>query len=179
VAAALSVAGDAHGSGFVFRGFLPARGAQRQAAVAQLAQEPMTQVLFEAPHRMEALRRELAEQLPDRTVTVCKELTKQFESIHTLSAATLIDQLGTEDAHPDREAQPAHERGEFVLVVHAATPRGALDSAAGELDASTQRTLSVLLQELPVKQAVALTAQLTGASRNTLYEAALRLRNAT
>ena len=179
VAAALSVAGDANGSGFVFRGFLPARGAQRQAAVAQLAQEPMTQVLFEAPHRMEALRRELAEQLPDRTVTVCKELTKQFESIHTLSAATLIDQLSTEDAHPDREAQPAHERGEFVLVVHAATPRGALDSAAGELDASTQRTLSVLLQELPVKQAVALTAQLTGASRNTLYEAALRLRNAT
>ena len=176
VAAALSVAGDTQGSGFVFRGFLPSRGAQRQAALTQLAQEPMTQVLFEAPHRMDALRRELAEHAPDRTITICKELTKQFESIHTVSAATLGPAQPTAQPPTSPATAGSGERGEFVLVVHAAPPEAA-HGAAPEGEASGHRVLSVLMQELPLKQAVALAAQLTGGSRNALYEAALRLRN--
>lgn len=177
VAAALSVAGDTHGSGFVFRGFLPSRGTQRQEAVAQMAQEPMTQVLFEAPHRIEALKNELAAHLPDRAVTVCKELTKQFEAIHTCRAAELGVPPGAGlSGTSDSAASNAAQRGEYVLVVHAASAGEAGQGVASGLDAHSLRALEVLMQAVPLKQAVALAAQLTGASRNALYEAALRLR---
>ncbi len=108
--AALSVAGDARSSGFEFIGFLPARGAERAAALRHLSQGTAAQLLFEAPHRIEALARELAALAPQRTVTLCRELTKQFETVATMAAAQLPAWL-TADAN--------RQRGEFVLVLHA------------------------------------------------------------
>jgi 16S rRNA (cytidine1402-2'-O)-methyltransferase len=161
--AALSVAGDTLSTGFAFVGFLPARGTERQQALNALAALPDTQVLFEAPHRIEALVADLAAACPSRPVTVCRELTKQFETVLTRPAGQLPAWLA-EDSN--------HSRGEFVLVVHA--------QAAAEGTGPTQAdiTLQVLLAELPLKQAVALTASLTGAPRNALYERALALKNA-
>src|SRR5688572_27319058 len=83
--AAVSAAGDAAAQGFTFRGFLPARGGERRAALAALPSAE-TVVLFEAPHRIAALASALADAMPRRSVTVCRELTKQFESIDTLAA---------------------------------------------------------------------------------------------
>jgi 16S rRNA (cytidine1402-2'-O)-methyltransferase len=165
--AALSVAGDARGGGvggFAFVGFLPARGAERTAALRTLAQEPRTQVLFEAPHRIEALARELAALAPQRSLTLCRELTKQFETVHTLSAADLPAWLAV-------DAQRL--RGEFVLVLHAPEPA---DAPADALPAAATDTLAVLLRELPLKQAVSLAAELSHAPRNALYQAALRMK---
>lgn len=161
--AALSAAGDARGAGFSFTGFLPARGAERREAVRHAARAPGTQVLFEAPHRVHELALALAAEAPARTLTLCRELTKQFETVCTMTAAQLPPWL---DADPNRL------RGEFVIVLHALAPPapGGPEDALG---AEARRTLQVLLRELPLKQAVALATELSGAPRNALYEAAL------
>ena len=161
--AALSVAGDARSSGFAFVGFLPARGAERAAALRALAQAAVAQVLFEAPHRIEALAGELAALLPQRVLTLCRELTKQFETVHTLAAAELPAWLA---------ADANRHRGEFVLVLHAPEPAAA-DTG---LPAAAMDMLAVLLRELPLKQAVSLAAELSAAPRNALYQAALRMK---
>jgi len=160
--AALSVAGDVVGAGFVFTGFLPTRGAERAQALKRLAARDDTQVLFEAPHRIESLLQGLAEVCPERRVTLCRELTKQFETVVTLPASELPAWLAG-DAN--------RVRGEFVLVVHALRP-----SASDDALAAHDATLRTLLGELPLKQAVALAAELTGAPRNALYARALALK---
>jgi 16S rRNA (cytidine1402-2'-O)-methyltransferase len=162
--AALSVAGDASGSGFAFGGFLPAQGAQRQQALASVLAQPGTQVLFEAPHRIAALLQALADAAPARRVTLARELTKQFEDVVTLPAAQAPAWLAA-DAH--------RHRGEFVLVLHAVPAPAAQDDA---LPAAAQHALQVLLRDLPLKQAVALAAQISGAPRNALYAQALAWR---
>ncbi len=160
--AALSVAGDVIGQGFVFIGFLAARGAERQQGLQALMARPETQVLFEAPHRIDSLLQGLADHGPARLVTVCRELTKQFETVLTRPAGELPGWLAED---------PNHSRGEFVLVVHAA-PARAEDNGEAQHDT----TLRTLMAELPLKQAVALTASLSGGSRNLLYARALQLK---
>lgn len=159
---ALSVAGDTVGAGFRFVGFLPARGGERRDALAACLGERSTQVLFEAPHRIEALAAALAEGAPERRVTLCRELTKQFETVATMAAAELPGWLA---------ADANRVRGEFVLVLHA------LPAVEAEgLAPSALQTLEVLLRELPLKQAVALAAEISGAPRNALYQEALARR---
>ena len=163
--AALSAAGDALATGFAFIGFAPAKGAERRSWLQAAAAAPGNQVLFEAPHRIEALADSLAEAAPARRITVCRELTKQFETIATMAAAELPSWLA---------ADANRCRGEFVLVLHALAP-AVVDT--GELPAEAQRLLGPLLRELPLKQAVALAAELSGAPRNAIYAQALALRN--
>jgi 16S rRNA (cytidine1402-2'-O)-methyltransferase len=160
--AAVCVAGDVVGQGFVFVGFLPAKGGERTQALESAAARAETQVVFEAPHRIEALLQGLATQCPKRLVTVCRELTKQFETVVTRPAGELPAWLA-EDTN--------RSRGEFVLVLHALAP-GNEPSGADEHD----KTLRVLMAELPLKQAVAVAAELTGAPRNALYARALALK---
>ncbi|TXI20754.1 MAG: 16S rRNA (cytidine(1402)-2'-O)-methyltransferase [Roseateles sp.] len=163
---ALSVAGDTQARGFAFTGFLPTKAGERRSALqALLAVEGQSQVLFEAPHRMTELAALLSELAPTRRVTLCRELTKQFETVHTAEAGTLPDWLA---------ADAQRLRGEFVLVLHAAVPV----EAADELPPEVARVLQPLVAELPLKQAVALAVQITGAPRNQLYDAALALKNA-
>jgi len=158
ITAALSVAGIVQDTGFVFAGFLPSKTAERQAAVLALLAEPRAVVLLEAPHRIEALARALAS-LGERPVTLCRELTKQFEEVATVPARTLADWLA---------AQASRTRGEFVVVVHPAPPA---EAAPADL-----RVLQLLMAELPLKTAVKLAAEITGQPRNVLYPAALALK---
>ncbi|HKX42277.1 MAG TPA: SAM-dependent methyltransferase, partial [Burkholderiaceae bacterium] len=162
--AALSVAGDADAAGFVFVGFLPPKGAERARAVADLAASRATQVLFEAPHRIEALATALGSACGARRVTLCRELTKQFESIVTLPANEVPGWLASD---------PNRSRGEFVLVVHALANEGPTDDVTAH-----DTMLRALLDALPLKHAVAIAAQLSGAPRNRLYERALALKSA-
>ncbi len=165
VLAALSVAGDMQAEGFASIGFLPAKAGERDSALAALAQRQRESlVLFEAPHRIAALLDALAATMPARPLTLGRELTKQFETVVTLAAAQAPAWLA---------ADANRSRGEFVLVLHAErVPAAAPDT----LDVASERTLRVLLAELPLKQAVALAATLTGAPRNRLYERALAWR---
>ncbi len=162
VTAVLSVAGAGGGDpSFVFAGFLPSKAGERRAAVQTLAQEARAVVLLEAPHRIADLAEALAS-LGPRQVTVGRELTKQFEQVETLACAALPAWLA---------AEPSRSRGEFALVLHPAAPEADAEDA-GEGVA----LLKLLLPELPVKTAVRIAAEATGASRNALYELALRLK---
>ncbi len=161
---ALSVAGDASAAGFAFIGFLPAKALAREAALRTALAAPQAQVLFEAPHRIAALAAALAAQAPQRRVTLCRELTKQFETVATLAAGELPAWLA---------ADANRLRGEFVLVLHA-PPVRVQDDALPE---DALRCLRVLLRELPLKQAVSLAAELTACPRNRLYEQALAWRD--
>ena len=162
VTAAISVAGavtPAQGeSGFVFAGFLPTKTAERQAAVQRLAGEPRCTVLLEAPHRILDLAQALAA-LHERPVTLAREITKQFEDIATLPARELANWL---------RASPQRVKGEFAIVLH--------PIAAPQESGEAERVLKLLLAELPTKTAVKLAAEITGASRNTLYDRALELK---
>ena len=162
-------AGEALAAGHVFAGFLPAKGQARKVQLQALAAEDRAVVLFEAPHRIEALAEALATDCPARSLTVCRELTKQFEQIHALTAQDLPAWLAQD---------PQRRRGEFVLVLHARSP--AASSADGELPPEAARMLRRLVDEgLPMKQAVALAADLSGAARNALYAQALVWRQGT
>jgi 16S rRNA (cytidine1402-2'-O)-methyltransferase len=127
--------------------------------VQSLAMESRAVVLLEAPHRIEALAQALSV-LGERAITVGRELTKQFEQIETLSAQALPGWLAE---------KPERLRGEFVLVLHDAP----VAASAGE----GLRVLQVLLPELPLKTAVKLAAEITGESKNELYDKALALKN--
>ena len=163
--AALSAAGDVLAQGFTLVGFLPGKGQDRRSALQAAAAAPGCQVLFEAPHRIEALLAGLCEAAPGRRITLCRELTKQFETIVTLAAA---------DAPGWLAADANRCRGEFVVVLHALpAPARPVDDA---LPAEAERLLIPLLRDLPLKQAVALAAELSGAPRNALYQRALVLK---
>jgi 16S rRNA (cytidine1402-2'-O)-methyltransferase len=161
VTTALSASGMTGDSGFVFAGFLPSKATERQLAVQQLAQESRAVVLLEAPHRIEALAQALAV-LGQRRVTLGRELTKQFEQIETLPAQDLSAWLAE---------KPERLRGEFVLVLHDAP----VNDATGE----GLRILQLLLPELPLKTAVKLAAEISGESKNTLYDQALALKKSS
>jgi 16S rRNA (cytidine1402-2'-O)-methyltransferase len=165
VLAALSVAGDTQAAGFAFVGFAPAKAGERDAVLAAWAERRSEAlVLFEAPHRIAALLDALAAAMPARRITLGRELTKQFETVVTLAAAQAPAWLA---------ADANRARGEFVLVLHAQRAEAAIE---GALDAASEHALQVLLAELPLKQAVALAATLSGAPRNALYARALALR---
>lgn len=163
VTTALSAAGDVAASGFYFVGFLPAKGQARKQALQEPLRQPVSLVLFEAPHRVEMLGRELAKWIPGRTVTICRELTKQFEEIASVPAETLPAWLA---------ADPNRQRGEFVWVIHAETAV----EASPAMPESVLTLLQALTQHLPIKQAAALVADATGHNRKQLYEAALAWR---
>ena len=155
----LSVAGITQSDHFTFMGFLPTKAMERDAAVLQLQGIPSSIVLLEAPHRIEAVAKALGV-LGARHITIGRELTKQFEEIATFSADKFTEWL----QHDSNRL-----RGEFVLVLHPLT------IAAENQDAP--RILKLLLAELPLKTAVKLASDITGAPRNALYEAALHLKD--
>jgi 16S rRNA (cytidine1402-2'-O)-methyltransferase len=150
--------GADNASGFVFAGFLPSKAGERDQAIALLRADTRATVILEAPHRIEALARAMAV-LQGRLVTVGRELTKQFEEIATVPAQDLAAWLA---------AGPQRTRGEFALVLHASAPQESAEDST--------RVLQLLLAELPLKTAVKLAADITGAPRNELYDTALKLK---
>jgi len=158
VTTALSASGMTGEQGFVFAGFLPSKAGERQQAVQALAQESRAVVLLEAPHRIEALAQALSV-LGERPLTVGRELTKQFEHNETVRAQDLSGWLAD---------KPERQRGEFVLVLH--------DAPVAAAQGEGVRVLQLLLPELPLKTAVRLAEEITGESKNQLYDQALDLK---
>jgi 16S rRNA (cytidine1402-2'-O)-methyltransferase len=157
VTTVLSASGCGGDGQFVFLGFLSSKASERQAAVQAMASEPRAQVFLEAPHRIEAVASAL-EVLGPRPLTVGRELTKQFEEIALLPAAGFSAWL---------KASAQRSKGEFALVLHP------MPQASSSLS-DAERVLALLLSELPVKTAVKLAAEISGAPRNRLYELALQ-----
>ena len=147
---------------FFFYGFLPNKSAARCSALRELIALPATLVFYEAPHRvLECVADLLSVFGGERQIIFAREITKLFENIHRCTLAEAMDWLN---------ADPNNQRGEFVLLIS-----GALEQLTG-LEAEAERVLTLLLQEMPLKRAVQLAVQVTGASKNELYQRALELK---
>ena len=151
--AALAAAGQPSDR-FLFEGFVPAKGAPRQQAIARLAALSVTSIIYEAPHRvlsfLEALK-ELVEK--DREITLCRELTKQFETIRRGPVGEICDWVASDSNQ---------RRGELVLVLSPV----AQSSSWTDKDEALAKSL---LTELPVSRVAKIMAAHTGLKRQELY----------
>ncbi len=161
--AALSASGFTQAQ-FLFYGFLPPKSGQRKTALEALREQSATLVFYEAPHRIvECIDDLLTVFGPERQIVLARELTKTFEQIHRCPLGEAPAWLASDSNR---------QRGEFVLLV-AGAPEAAQDE---EMPTEALRVLQILLRDLPVKQASSLAAEITGANRKRLYQAALELR---
>ena len=162
VITALSVAGLPTDR-FVFEGFLPAKSSGRQQRLENVKDDVRTLIFYEAPHRIVEMLKDC--QLVfggNRKVVIARELTKTFETVHGDTLDALI---------PWVEADDNQKKGEFVVLVQGAEARE--DTG---VDAESERILLILLKDLPVKQAAALAASITGLKKNALYQYAIKLK---
>ena len=159
-AGVLSIAGSAEPH-FLFYGFLPNKSAARRAALESLRSQACTLVFYEAPHRIVECVADLCAVLGgERQIVLAREITKLFETIHACPLC---------DAEAWLMSDSNQQRGEFVVLVSGAAPQQGLSAEA-------KHTLEVLLNELPLKQAVQLAIQISGAGRNELYQLALQIK---
>ena len=157
---ALSVSGS-QAPHFLYYGFLPSKTSARRRELENLKSLPFLLIFYEAPHRiLESIADMQAVFGGERGVTIARELTKLFEDIYSGTLGTSLEWLG-EDKN--------RQKGEFVVLVSGAGARHATLN-------DVTRLLTILLHELPLKQAVKLASQISGANRKTLYAAALQIR---
>ena len=162
VVAALSVSGLPADS-FCFHGFLPRQRAARRERLERLRRSTSTLVFYESSHRIESTLADLAEIFGGgRRGCVARELTKRHEEILDGTLGELAERVA---ADPDRR------RGEFVVLVAPPEQTG----EEGRFEGETDQVLALLLEELPLKQAVSLAARITGENRNRLYRRALEM----
>ncbi|PTQ75434.1 16S rRNA (cytidine1402-2'-O)-methyltransferase [Nitrosomonas oligotropha] len=148
---------------FLFYGFLPTKSGLRKRELTALKSHPYTLIFYEAPHRILECIADMIDIFgAQREITLARELTKLFETIHS---GTLIDVLAL------LQADTNQQKGEFVLLLS-----GAETPDKSEISDQAQHTLTCLLVELPLKQAVKLTAEITGENKNALYQLALDLK---
>lgn len=149
---------------FVFEGFLPAKAGSRRQRLSDLVAETRTLIFYEAPHRIVVTLRDMAAAFGlERPAVVARELTKRYETVLSGSLVDLLAQVET-------DAQ--QQKGEFVVLVQGA----AEPVETGQVQLELQPMLEMLLAELPLKQAVSLAVKLSGASRNRIYDLALKLK---
>lgn len=163
--AALSAAG-LPSDRFVFEGFLPSKGTARKKRLEAMAAESRTAIFYEAPHRLlDTLADMVAVFGAERHVVLARELTKTFETIKGDAVGALQQWVS---------ADPNQEKGEIVLLV-----KGLEMGDSEEGLAEAQRVLTILMAELPLSQASALAAKITGTKKKPLYQLGLRLAGQT
>jgi 16S rRNA (cytidine1402-2'-O)-methyltransferase len=162
VVAALSASGLSAPQ-FLFYGFLPNKSSARRTVLQELIEHPYSLVFYEAPHRiLESVADLQAVFGDDREIVLAREITKLFENIHRCKLGEAMAWLNSDTNN---------QRGEFVLLVAGAQSR------EDGLSSEVEKTLSLLLDELPLKQAVQLAVKITGGNKNELYQRALELKN--
>ncbi len=161
--AALSASGLATDR-FTFAGFPPAKSAARCAFYMQLREHTATQIFYESSHRIQA---SLADMLSvfgeQRRVVVAREITKTFETIKSAPLGEMVAWL---------DADANQRKGEFVVLV-----QGFAAEHQDEVSVKLEPLLTLLMQELPTKQASQLAAKIMGQKKNAVYKVALRLQD--
>ncbi|MFT7300371.1 MAG: 16S rRNA (cytidine1402-2'-O)-methyltransferase [Porticoccus sp.] len=148
---------------FTFEGFSPHKSSARIKKFESLAKEPRTLIFYESPHRIVDTLADMAGVFgAEREAVMARELTKTYETFLT---GTLMD------LHQQVVADSNQQKGEIVLIL-----RGLDVSAEVPDNAEQERVLSLLLDELPLKQATSLAAKITGGQKNSLYQLALSLK---
>jgi 16S rRNA (cytidine1402-2'-O)-methyltransferase len=146
---------------FIFEGFLPVKTKGRIDRLTALKNESRTMIFYEAPHRILDLLQDMQSVLgQEREVVIARELTKKFETIYSAKLSELIRWVA-QDVN--------QQRGEIVVLVSGTTESESL--------IPSEELLTLLLENLPLKQAVDLAAKITGERKNELYEQALLIKN--
>ena len=159
--AALSVSGLATDR-FSFYGFLPSKSSGRTQKLQQLAKVTHTLVFYESPHRIVAMVSDIVLVMGShRQIVLARELTKTFETIYGGPAA---------DVQAWLLADHNQQKGEFVVLIE-----GAEEEQLHDIGPEEERMLTLLLAELPIKKAAAITASITGHKKKALYDRALEL----
>ena len=146
---------------FSFEGFLPSKASQRISQLEKLKNETQTLIFYEAPHRILECVKNMAQVFGEnRPVGFAREITKTFETIKKMTLKDLVSFI---------ENDHNQEKGEIVLVVGGAPEKTDLEQE--KLDELLKR----LLQDLSVKAASQLAADLTGVKKKVAYQRALEL----
>ena len=162
VITALSAAG-LEPAGFQFVGFLPPQAKARREALSALLGQKGSFVLYEAPHRIKEVLKDLGElSQPERRVVVARELTKKFETFCVMSAQELSEWL-----------QSYEPKGEYVILVDVAPESNLL-----ELSQKDKQWIRVLASAMPSSKAAAAAAKIIGCSRDDIYKWLLMEKNA-
>lgn len=140
---------------FVFEGFLPVKEKAKADRLHALTDETRTMVFYESPRRVIETLTAMFKQWGERQVVIARELTKTFETIQTLPLSDMIVWLG-DDAN--------QTKGEFVVMV------AGIREDSERLPAAALKTLTLLMADLPLKKAAALTAEIYDVKKNALYE---------
>jgi len=143
---------------FVFEGFLPRAGKERSIRLAEVAAEPRTTVVYEAPHRIERTLTDLVTACgPDRPAALARELTKIHEEVIRGSLAEILAGLG-------------EPRGEYVIVLAGAPIAPA--ATPSEIESMVRAELA---RGSSTRDAAAAVAASTGATKKSVYEIAVVL----
>ena len=149
---------------FVFEGFLPVKGSERQDRLVAVAASAETVILFEAPHRLIRTLTDLVGCCgPDRKISLSRELTKRFEETRRGSLGEVLDALITRGA--------AEPRGEYVIVVGGRTIDG--DAPSTDDDAIRAMLATERTRGARTKEAVDAVASATGLPRRHVYALAV------
>ena len=155
VTTALAAAGMPADS-FLFLGFLPRRRKDRRDKLASVATLPFTLVIFEAPHRLRATLEDLQAVLGNRSIAVCRELTKRYEEVQQGSIADALDYF-------------TEPRGEFTLVVAGAQADAPPEPLTTDPAAARMQLLQLRQEGIRSREAVAAVAAATGLPRREVY----------
>ncbi len=146
---------------FMFNGFFPVKEKELTQTVEALANVDYTAVFYEAPRRILATMEIVAKVLPEHDVTLCREMTKTFESFYRLKAREVPEFL---------KADPDRVKGEFVVAI------GALKQEIDAIDPKVVNAVEELVKTTPVKTVANILSPLTGIKKNDLYNLALSLK---
>lgn len=161
--AALSVSGLPTDR-FIFEGFLPTKAKLRKERLEALVSEPRTLIFYEAPHRILGFLEEIKQIFgPDRQMVLARELTKVFETVRAGLIGEIVDWVRQDNNQ---------QRGEIVVLI-----AGAKETSTASACLSSDNILKILLESLPVKQAVEMAAKMTNEKKNHLYERALQIKS--
>ena len=149
---------------FSFEAFLPKDKKERARVLAEMQQETRTMIDYEAPHHLRATLQELYQALGDRSITLCRELTKRYEEKKKMTLAQAVDYY--------RENDP---RGEYVLVIAGKSKEEVMQEEQSRWeDLSIEEHMQIYLdQDYSKKDAMKAVAKDRGVSKRDIYQALL------
>ena len=149
---------------FSFEAFLPKDKKELARVLAEMQQETRTMIVYEAPHHLRATLQELYQALGDRSITLCRELTKRYEEKKKMTLAQAVDYY--------RENDP---RGEYVLVIAGKSKEEVMQEEQSRWeDLSIEEHMQIYLdQDYSKKDAMKAVAKDRGVSKRDIYQALL------
>jgi len=156
---------------FVFEGFLPRKKSKRQEAIRKLSDESRTIILYESPHRIQALLQEISTYMGERQIALCRELTKKFEEILRGRASDLIAIVA--------ENPP---RGEYTIVIDGHPPKEAdkqsMKNGLLEEPEDIENLLRSFIEKgMTKRDAVQEVVMKTGLKKKDVYAISLKIEN--